>query len=288
MTEHSVQTVRMQDNLSGGAGELRSLAGVWRGLLWAEWFAHSQLLLVFLGVWLAAVWTLPLFANPGWILVLGAIYALLAGPIYGGGDILEGCEEFSFALPPTRAERYFSRVAVGLGTVLFLCLMNAVTLGLDLPQILAGLYVKTGALKAAPLIKPALLYTFVLVLPVAVFTFAFAISAVTHSRVLILLSWFWGGLAALALLQAGFWYEELVWENLTGYFASPLLLACSAGALVYGYFVFCRKEVGKASMPLALPGYWWLWTLLFAVGLGLAVALLNSLSTHFPSLFEAR
>src|ERR1051325_5659325 len=81
----------------------------WRGLLWSEWFAHSQLLLIFLAVWLVAVWTLPLFTHPGWVLILGALYAIMAGPIYGGGDVLEGCEEFTFALPPTRAERYFSR-----------------------------------------------------------------------------------------------------------------------------------------------------------------------------------
>src|SRR5262245_12573713 len=81
---------------------------VWRGLLWAEWFAHSQLLLVFRGVWLVGVWTLPFFANPGWILLLGPLYALMAGPLYGGGDLLEGCEEFTFALPPTRYERFWS------------------------------------------------------------------------------------------------------------------------------------------------------------------------------------
>jgi len=86
-----------------------------RGLLWAEWFAHSRLLLVFLGLWLAAVWALPLVAHPGWILLLGGIYALLAGPAYGGADVMDACEEFAFSLPPTRAERYWARLAVGAG-----------------------------------------------------------------------------------------------------------------------------------------------------------------------------
>src|SRR4051812_39795500 len=107
---------------------------VWKGLLWSEWFAHSRLLLVFLGVWLVAVWTLPLFTHAGWILLLGALYALMAGPIYGGGDVLEGSEEFTFALPPTRGERFLSRLVVGIGTLLILCGMNAVALGFDLPQ----------------------------------------------------------------------------------------------------------------------------------------------------------
>src|SRR5947209_6346232 len=167
---------------------VKSSNRVWRGLLWSEWFAHSQLLLIFLAVWLIAVWTLPLFTHPGWVLVLGPLYAIMAGPIYGGGDILEGCEEFTFALPPTRAERYCSRLFVGLGTLLILCLMNVIALGLDLPQILARLYVETGLIKPLPQIKPGLLCGLVLALPVAVFAFAFTMSSITHSRSLILLS----------------------------------------------------------------------------------------------------
>ncbi len=255
---------------------------VWRGLLWSEWFAHSQLLLIFLAVWLLAVWTLPLFTHPGWVLVLGPIYAIMAGPIYGGGDILEGCEEFTFALPPTRAERFGSRLLVGMGTLLLLCLMNVVALGLDLPQILARLYVETGLIKPLPQIKPGLLYGLVVALPVAVFAFSFTISSITHSRSLIALSWFWGGIGALALLQIGFWYEELVWDNLNGYFACPLLLFISIGVLSYGFRLFRRKEIGKCAAPLVLPGYWWLWAILFTVGLGLAMALITSLIRHLP------
>jgi len=68
------------------------------GLLWCEWYAHSKLLLFFLAAWLACVWVLPLYANPAWILLFGALYALVAGPIYGGSDTIDGCEEFTFAL----------------------------------------------------------------------------------------------------------------------------------------------------------------------------------------------
>src|SRR5690606_24658599 len=54
------------------------------GLLWAEWFAHRRLLVIFLAVWLVGVWVPPLFTHPGWILVLGPLYAFVAGPVYGG------------------------------------------------------------------------------------------------------------------------------------------------------------------------------------------------------------
>ena len=76
------------------------------GLLWCEWYAHGKLLLFFLGTWLACVWVLPLYANPAWILLFGGLYALVAGPIYGGSDTIEGCEEFAFALPPSCIRRF--------------------------------------------------------------------------------------------------------------------------------------------------------------------------------------
>jgi hypothetical protein len=258
----------------------------WKGLLWSEWYAHSQVLLIFLAVWLLSVWTLPLFTHPGWILILGGLYALMAGPMYGGADILEGCEEFTFALPPTRAERFFSRLIVGLGTLLFLCFMNVVALGLDLPQILARLYVQTGIIKPLPVIKPGLLYGLIVALPVTVFAIAFTISIVTHSRILILMSWFWAGVGALAALQIGFWYENLVWDTLNGYFACPLLIAVSGSVLGYGYYSFRQKEVGKATIPITLPGHWWIWTILFAIGMGLALALVTSLVRHLPQFVQ--
>ena len=266
--------------------ETRGSGRAWKGLLWSEWYAHSQVLLIFLAVWLLAVWTLPLFTHPGWILILGGLYALMAGPMYGGADVLEGCEEFTFALPPTRTERFFSRLIVGLGTLLFLCFMNVVALGLDLPQILARLYVQTGIIKPLTVIKPGLLYGLIVALPVAVFAIAFTISTVTHSRTLILLSWFWAGVAALAALQVGFWYENLVWDTLNGYFACPLLLALSVAVLGCGYHSFRQKEVGKATIPITLPGHWWIWTILFAIGMGLALALVTSLIRHLPQFVQ--
>src|SRR5678815_193701 len=133
MTDRPIIAIAAADP-PAAAAPVKPSARVWRGLLWSEWYAHSQVLLIFLAVWLLAVWTLPLFTHPGWILILGGLYALMAGPMYGGADVLEGCEEFTFALPPTRTERFFSRLIVGLGTLLFLCFMNVVALGLDLPQ----------------------------------------------------------------------------------------------------------------------------------------------------------
>lgn len=286
MLKNLDQPVSIRPSVLAAPRMSSSFARAWKGLLWSEWYAHSQILLIFLAVWLVAVWTLPLFTHPGWILLLGGLYALMAGPMYGGADVLEGCEEFTFALPPTRTERYLSRLIVGLGSLLFLCGMNIIALGLDLPQILARLYVQTGIIKPLPVIKPGLLYGLVVAIPLTVFAIAFTISCVTHSRILILMSWFWAGVATLALLQLGFWYEDLVWDTLNGYFACPFLFLSSVGTLGYGFRVFRRKEIGKASIPISLPGHWWMWTVLFAVGMGLALVLITSLLRHLPQFVQ--
>jgi hypothetical protein len=259
-------------------------SSAFRGLLWGEWFAHSRLVLIFLSLWLAAVWVLPLFAHPGWILLLGVMYALLAGPVYGGTDVLEGCEEFAFSLPPTRAERYLARLIVGAGTFLGLTAINLLALGLDLSHVLARLYIETGIIKPLPVLKPGLLYGLVVALPFTVFAFSFSLSAISHSRMSILTAWFWAGLAALLVLQLGFWYEDLAWDSLTGFFACPLLVVAGGIGLGIGYWSYSRKETGHPSTPLTLPGRWWLWILLFLMGLCAALLLISSLAKHYPKL----
>jgi len=261
----------------------------WRalqGLVWCEWYAHSRLLLFFLATWLACVWVLPLYANPAWILLFASLYAIVAGPIYGGSDTIDGCEEFTFALPPTRGERYLARLGVGGGTFLLFTALDLLALGLDLPQILAKLYVDTGLIRPWPVFKPGLLYGLMLAFPFAVFAFSFVISAVAHSRILVLTAWFWAALVGLAALQLGFWYEDSVWDNLNGFFSCPLLLVAAMAALWGGYRAYGRKEIGHHTAPITVPARWWLWIILFVVGLVLALTLASALAKHYPRLLS--
>ena len=258
-----------------------------QGSLWCEWYAHSKLLLFFLGAWVASVWVLPLYVNPAWILLFGGLYALVAGPIYGGSDTIEGCEEFTFALPPTRSERYLARLAVGGGTVLLFTALDLLALGLDLPQILAKLYVNTGLIRPWPVFKSGLLYGLMLAMPLAIFALSFMISAVAHSRALVLTAWFWAALIALAALQVGFWYEDFVWDTLNGFFSCPMLLVLAATVLWTGHRAYSRKEIGHPSAPLTIPARWWLWIVLFIAGLLLALTLASSLAKHYPRFFAA-
>ena len=195
--------------LPGGSGI--SALGRWKafyGLLWCEWYAHSKLLVLFLAAWLASVWALPLYANPAYILMLGALFAIIAGPVFGGSDTLNGCEEFTFALPPTRAERYMARLTVGGGALLLLTAIDMLALGLDLPQILAKLYVGSGLIRPWPVFRSGLLYGLVLVLPASIFSISFVISAITRSRAVILSASLWAILVSLGILRLGFWHWE--------------------------------------------------------------------------------
>lgn len=256
------------------------------GLLWCEWYAHGKLLLFFLGAWVLMLWSLSLYANPAWMLLFGAGFALVAGPIYGGSDTLEACEEWSLALPPTRGERYLARLVIGGGALLFFSGIDLIALGLDLPQILAKLYVDSGLIRPLPVFKSGLLFGLVVAAPLAVFAFSFVLATLTHSRGLVLSAPFWAVLTVMAALRAGFWYEDIVWETLNGFVACPLMVLLAALVLWVGYQGYQRKEVGHHSAPLVLPPHWWLWLLLSLAGAVLALTLIASLAGHYPRLFR--
>lgn len=254
------------------------------GLFWCEWFAHSRLLLSFLILWLACVWTLPLFTHSGWILLVAAAFALVAGPVYGGGDTIEGCEEFSFSLPATRSERYLARLVVGGGGLLLLTLLDILALGLDLPQFVSRLYLDTGLLKQAPILKPRLLYGLVLAFPFAVFSFAFALAAVSRSRMLVLTAWFWSLLMAMAAMHLAFVYEERLWGEMNGFCSAPVLMILGLSALWGGYRAYVLKEIGHHHRPLTLPPRFWLWLFVLGCGLALAFLLVSLLARQYPGL----
>ncbi len=264
----------------------RSPLRAWRALLWCEWFAHGKLLLLFLVAWLLLVWLLPFFAHPGWVLLFGGVYALVAGPAYGGGDVVEGCEEFTFGLPATRTERYLARLLIGLGSLLTFTAMDLLALGLDLSQALARLYVDTGLIEPLQVARPGLLYGLVLAFPFAVFSLSFAFAATTHSRALVFTAWFWATLAVLIALRASLQYENLLWNKMNGVLASPALILLGVAALGWGGFICRRKEVGAPVTPLQLPGRWWAWTLLFLLGSALAMFLILWLIRQAPVFFS--
>jgi hypothetical protein len=256
------------------------------GLLWSEWYAHSKLILIFITAWLAAVWLLPLFTNPGWILAFGLIYALIAGPALGGGDVIEGCEEFAFALPASRSERYLARLLVGGGILLMFTLLDILVLGLDLAQAIVRLYLDTGLIRPIEILKPQLLYGLVFAFPFAVFSIGFSLSANARGRALVFTGWFWAGLVALIVLKLGLSYEYWSWGAWTGFVACSALIITGAAALWTGHAFFRGKEIVPASSPFIMPNYWWLWLLLIACSLALTAILVVSLSQELAKVMK--
>jgi len=269
----------LPDQEHGPANSMR----FWRGLLWSEWFAHSRLILVFIFLWLAAVWLLPLFAHPLWILMVGVGYALTAGPAFGGMDVIHGCEEFTFTLPPTRSDRFWARLAVGGGGLLVLTLITVYALEANLSDVLFRLVLDSG-LGGVELRRPELLYGLVFAFPFAIFAIGFTVAALTTRRTIAFTAWIWAALGGLASLRAGAYVEDQVWDRFNGRVTVPGLFATAFLTLSIGRQFYRRKEAGEAGAPLRMPLSWWGGMgLLMLAGLGVA-ALLVWLASNLPRL----
>jgi len=253
----------------------------WKGILSFEWQAHSRLFLSLIALWLAAVWILPLADNPAWILAFGLIYALIAGPAVGGHDILEGCEEYALALPPSRTERFWIRFALGGGLLIVFTCLDLLALGLDLSQAVARLYVDAGLLRPADVLEPRLLLGLVIAFPFACFGLTFALAANAPTRSLVLTSSFWSVLACLLILRMGLFYEYWHWGGWMGYVTTPALILAGLSALWIGCRFYRSKELALGAKPIVLPTHWWIWTLLVLAGAGLCLFLVRSLLDEF-------
>ncbi len=272
-----------------GRTESRSEArGLWRVLLWGEWFSHGRFILFFLVAWVVLVWTLPLVAHPGWILALGLAYALLAGPLFGGTDVLEGSEEYVLSLPVPRRQRFAARAVMAGGGLVVLTLLDMLALGLDLSQMAARLYVEAGVIRPIQVNTPGLLYGLVLLLPLAVFSVSFGIASLASSRWLAMASSLWGMLAGLVLVWTGFHYEQHLWGRWNGWVACPLLTMGSVGALLWAMHAYRRKEISHCSPPVQLPVYWWVWILISVCAAVVGIALTSWFAGELSTLLRGR
>lgn len=237
-----------------------------KGLLWREWLVHRRLVMEMLCVWLIGQWILLLFCHPWAILGFGALFALWIGTAAGGSDAAEGSEEFSFALPATRAQRYIVRMALGGSSVLLLTGASLLAIGLDLPQRLWGIFVNSGFTEP---FWTAEGYTYALAfsVPAAVFAFSFAISALGKWRGFVLFGRLLGAACAAAILGLGLLCEQWLWGYPTGMVSCPALLALGAAGLFAGYLQYIRKEGISRPAPFAGAGRSPLWLVMGIVAL---------------------
>lgn len=275
--------LRLVEEETDAPARVRTTFQLWRGLFWNEWFAHSRLVAVFLFVWLAAVWVLPLVLHPLWILVVGVLYALVAGPAFGGADVIDGSEEFAFSLPTTRSQRFTARLVVSGGGLLALTLMNVTALDANLSDLLVRLFLDTG-LGGVEVRQPEMLLGLVFAFPFAIYACGFTVAALATSRTVAFTAWVWGALSALATLRGAAMIEESVSDRLTGRIAVPALLVVGIGCLTVAARLYARKEAGPSGSPLRMPWSWWGGlALLVAAGAGIAL-LLSWLSVYIGRL----
>jgi hypothetical protein len=255
----------MEDALIG-EHEGGFLTPAMRGMLWREWLAHGEIVLGFLAAYLVLGWVLDIFFHPGFVLGFGVIVAMFAGVVFGGGDAAEGSEEFAFALPPTRGERYVARLAFGGAVVGAFIITGLLSVALDLPQLVWSIFVNSGFTEPFPEARPRFIYALAFAIPAATYAATFAVAGVARTRGTVGVSWILGGLGAAAVMGAGFIVEGLLWENLNGYVSTPLLLAATALAAQGGYYAYTRKEGVSRPAPLAGGGSrWWLWIVVLLV-----------------------
>lgn len=238
------------------ASAVRKSMKVWKGLIWGEWFAHSRFVLSVGLIWLVAVWFLPLFAHPSWILALGGLFGVVGGPVFGGSDVMGGCEEYSFSQPATRRQRFDARLMVAAGCLLAITAMNVLALQNNLTDLVLSFFVSTG-IAIVELRRPELLYGVVLFLPLTALAVGFSVASLATSRAVAYTAWVWGALGALTGLRAGLSLEDSVWERLNGRITIPLLITISATILGITRRLYADKEAGRTSSPLRLPLSGW-------------------------------
>jgi hypothetical protein len=255
------------------------------GLLWREWLLHHVWLGWIFSAWLLGIWVLaihPLY----FLLPFGIVSALLIAPSFGGSDAAEGSEEFSFALPPTRSQRYLVRLTLGGGILTSLLLVGVAAAAFDLPQKLWSLLFETGF--TVPFSKTEVDFVYVLsvVLPMAVFSECFAAGSSSRSPEATRLVWFRGVFVVGLLAGGSFIAENLVWpRGVTGYIVCPVLALWSLIRLVTGYRDYRCKE-GVSGMPRLVSRSrsraWIVIVILIAVALCSVVLLATARPTPSP------
>ncbi|PCJ61293.1 MAG: hypothetical protein COA79_06850 [Planctomycetota bacterium] len=233
-----------------------------KGLLYREWLQHKTIFEGLFCISVIGIFVLLIISSPAVILIGGIVYACILAHALAGADIAEGSEEFAFSLPITRLQRFWVRLTFG-GLVIFcFCSFSILAIGLNLPQLLWGLFVETGMTEpfsaftsdsyiqigiiGASLIDPPPQYPILyclqpIMIPTAVFILCFSLRSISTSKTG--LSW----LLALFLTFSCFLFIDIM--NLgsspdlsTDYVVYMLLATITISLLLYSANRFSKKE----------------------------------------------
>jgi len=220
-----------------------------RGLIWREWRQHEELFSWIVVSWLIGVWILPV-GPQAFLLPFGIIAAAILGSTLGGSDTVDGTEEYSFSLPPTRSQRYLSRLGLGGLSLLGLLVLAMGAFFLDAPQRLWGLIFQSGYTEPFTPFRPGFLWGLSVALPVAVFGETFAAGSLARSAGAARAAWFRGCMVSGALLGIGFWVEQRLFLRPMGLVVCPVLGTWGVLRLAFGFLAYRNKEGVSASAAL--------------------------------------
>jgi hypothetical protein len=247
-----------------------------RGLLLREWLAHRGMLIPIAATWVIGLWILPLITSPAWLHWFGLWISLRLGTALGGAEAADGVEEFSFALPPTRGQRYLARLGLGLGIVLGLIVISAAAIIGNTPQHLWGLVVESGLTEPN---TPAPLADWLTVLTAwpVVYAITFAIAANASTATGARGASWPAALIVFVLGLGGYWVEDH-FQFAGRSLSLPLLALAGYVALHLGFHLYRRKE-GISRPAAETSSRWWLWILLLAAAIA-AVSLVALVTTR--------
>lgn len=253
-----------------------------RGLLWRERLLHQRMIERFVMTWVVLTWVVPVLVEPICLIILTTLYALAAGQFIGGSDAAEGSEEFSLALPPTRSERFLTRLAFGGLPLALMVGVGTLAAIFDLPQMLWSLFVETGMTAPTPR-DPSwnLRLALGIGLPISAFCVTFAAASIAPSRPVASVAWLTGGLTTLGGVLIGTILEGLFLNHRDGLLTTIILIALAALALRFGYRAYLRKDgISRPAVTSTASGRgrgrgFGLFAFLFVLGLMLVFAMVS-------------
>lgn len=224
-------------------------------------------------VWLIGLWILVIFQHPAWLIAIGLWHVWLISPTQAGRDIIDGTEEFSFALPPGRTPLYVARMTPGLVFLAGIGVLGWLAIAYNLPQRVWAVCFSGGLTEEFAPVTGVHWYAMAVLLPCAAHAVAFALAANAGSRAAVGTSGIIGIGAAGIVMLAGFFLENLLWQESTGFLAGPALFVTTVLALFGGHQAYRRKEAtgsGGVAGSGNRSGMVWI----IAVTLGLLLFLL--------------
>jgi len=255
------------------------------GLLWREWLLHQGELRWVFAAWLFGVWVFPL-PPLYFLLPFGVIGAMILAPSFGGADAQEESEEFSFSLPPTRAQRYVVRLGLGGGALLAMLVVGLLSGLFDLPQRVWGLLFESGFTVPFRQLHQPTVYALAIAAPVAVFGECFAAGASLRTPSGMNTVWL-RGLFVVGILMLGVsLLEQQCWKEVTGVMMVPALIFWAGLRLTWSYRDYRWKE-GVSGLPRMIVSHrgsrlWLVLLIVLAVVVAMAVLFLFAGTAPVP------